>query len=234
MGAAPPSQDHAAAVWRQLDAVEPWDKNPRTNDHAVPDVAASISSTAWGAPLVAQRSSGRVIAGHTRLKAARYLTEHVWQPGDDELAGHWRERTEDDGPWQLDGAPAAGMIPVRYVDVDDETADRMAIADNRTGELSGWEEGGLAEIMGGFRDSGDPDWLFGLGFQPDEAAAVLGEWVDPFADVGGGAGGDDGEIADDGRATITVSVPITAGGDVAKRIADMLTEAGIEHTIKVK
>ena len=43
--------------------------NPRTNDDAVPHVAASIRRFGWRQPIVA-KPDGEVIAGNTRLKAA--------------------------------------------------------------------------------------------------------------------------------------------------------------------
>jgi DNA modification methylase len=43
--------------------------NPRSNDAAVPHVAASLRRFGWQQPIVARRS-GEVIAGNTRLKAA--------------------------------------------------------------------------------------------------------------------------------------------------------------------
>ncbi len=46
--------------------------NPRRNEEAVPHVAASIRRFGWQQPVVARRS-GEVIAGNTRLKAARSL-----------------------------------------------------------------------------------------------------------------------------------------------------------------
>ena len=46
--------------------------NPRINDPAVPHVAASIRRFGWRQPIVA-KPSGEVIAGNTRLKAAREL-----------------------------------------------------------------------------------------------------------------------------------------------------------------
>jgi len=60
--------------------------NPRRNDEAVPHVAASLRRFGWQQPVVA-RPSGEVIAGNTRLKAARSLglTEVpvVWFDGPD-------------------------------------------------------------------------------------------------------------------------------------------------------
>jgi hypothetical protein len=46
--------------------------NPRTNDAAVPHVAASLRRFGWQQPIVARRT-GEVIAGNTRLKAALEL-----------------------------------------------------------------------------------------------------------------------------------------------------------------
>ncbi|MBC8249566.1 MAG: ParB N-terminal domain-containing protein, partial [Anaerolineales bacterium] len=46
--------------------------NPRHNDEAIPHVAASIRRFGWRQPIVAKRS-GEVVAGNTRLKAAKSL-----------------------------------------------------------------------------------------------------------------------------------------------------------------
>lgn len=60
--------------------------NPRLNDAAVPHVAASIRRFGWRQPIVARRS-GEVIAGNTRLKAAKELGAEtvpvVWFDGSD-------------------------------------------------------------------------------------------------------------------------------------------------------
>lgn len=47
-----------------------WERNPRVNDHAVSAVARSIERFGFGAPIVARPSDRRVLAGHTRIKAA--------------------------------------------------------------------------------------------------------------------------------------------------------------------
>lgn len=63
----------AAAEWVAIDEITPWGDNPRDNDHAVPDVAASIKRFGFASPIIARRENGEVIAGHTRLKAAKAL-----------------------------------------------------------------------------------------------------------------------------------------------------------------
>ena len=62
-----------AAEWVQTSALRPWENNPRRNDDAVAAVAASIERFGFGAPIVARRANGEIIAGHTRWKAARKL-----------------------------------------------------------------------------------------------------------------------------------------------------------------
>lgn len=61
-----------AIEWRPIDAVTPYAGNPRKNDEAVAPVAASIRRFGWRQPIVVDKD-GVVIAGHTRLRAAREI-----------------------------------------------------------------------------------------------------------------------------------------------------------------
>lgn len=63
--ALPPAAEYVAVA-----SLRPWAKNPRKNDPAVKAVADSIKRFGFGAPLIARRENGEIIAGHTRLKAA--------------------------------------------------------------------------------------------------------------------------------------------------------------------
>lgn len=67
------SGDTAAAEYVPVGKLKPWANNPRKNDAAVAGVAASIERFGFGAPLLARRETGEIIAGHTRLKAALKL-----------------------------------------------------------------------------------------------------------------------------------------------------------------
>jgi ParB-like chromosome segregation protein Spo0J len=58
-------------LW-SVDKLIPYARNPRKNDHAVDRMAASISEFGFKVPVLA-RSSGEVIDGHLRLKAAEKL-----------------------------------------------------------------------------------------------------------------------------------------------------------------
>lgn len=91
----------------RLDELIPYENNPRKNDDAVDAVALSISSFGFRVPIVIDKNNV-IIAGHTRLKAARKL----------------------------------GLTTVPCVRADDLTDDQVRafrLADNKVGELAGWD-----------------------------------------------------------------------------------------------
>jgi DNA modification methylase len=57
---------------RRLDAIKPYENNPRHNDEAVDAVAASIQEFGFRQPLVLDESDV-IVVGHTRYKAAKKL-----------------------------------------------------------------------------------------------------------------------------------------------------------------
>ena len=62
-----------AAEWVPRSALKPWAKNPRENAKAIAKIAASIKRFGFGAPIVARKADGEIIAGHTRYEAAKKL-----------------------------------------------------------------------------------------------------------------------------------------------------------------
>lgn len=59
-------------VEKKIDALKPYEQNPRCNDNAVESVAASIREFGFKVPLVIDKD-GIIVAGHTRHKAAKLL-----------------------------------------------------------------------------------------------------------------------------------------------------------------
>lgn len=55
-----------------LDRLKPWDGNPRKT-HAVEAIARSISQFGYTAPIIVQKGTYRILAGHGRLEALRHL-----------------------------------------------------------------------------------------------------------------------------------------------------------------
>ncbi len=66
-------QREAAAEWVPTDSLRAWENNPRKNDKAVGELAKSIKRFGFGAPIVARKANGEIIAGHTRWAAAKKL-----------------------------------------------------------------------------------------------------------------------------------------------------------------
>lgn len=91
----------------QVDSLREYENNPRNNDNAVAAVAASIKEFGFKVPIVID-DDNVIIAGHTRLKAAKML----------------------------------GMQTVPCVIADDLTEEQIRafrLADNKVGELAGWD-----------------------------------------------------------------------------------------------
>tara|TARA_R110000824_G_scaffold188170_2_gene369508 strand:- start:1168 stop:1740 length:573 start_codon:yes stop_codon:yes gene_type:complete len=87
--------------------------NPRQGD--IGAIIESIEANGWFGTLVAQCSTGHVLAGNHRLQAASHL--------------------------DID------KVPVHWVDVDDEAALRILLADNRTSDLATNDDAVMAELL---------------------------------------------------------------------------------------
>jgi hypothetical protein len=55
-----------------LSKLKPWDRNPRIK-HAVDAISMSIEKLGYLAPIIVQKNTYRILAGHGRLKALRVL-----------------------------------------------------------------------------------------------------------------------------------------------------------------
>lgn len=59
-------------VMRKVSELVPYERNPRLNDKAVEACAESIRQYGFKVPIIVDRN-GVIVAGHTRLKAAKLL-----------------------------------------------------------------------------------------------------------------------------------------------------------------
>lgn len=113
-----------------ISELKPHPDNPRRGD--VDQIAASLRSLGQYKPIVVQSSTGHIIAGnHTRLAALRLLKE-------DQAAG------VTDSLWS--------HLDVVYHDVDDDTATRILLVDNRTSDLGGYDSSALLDLLGSLPD----------------------------------------------------------------------------------
>lgn len=113
-------------------------KNPRKGD--VKSITESIEHNGFYGVVVAQKSTGYVLAGNHRMMAAK----------------------------------AAGLdsIPVAYVDVDDATALKILLADNRTNDIATYDNKELAELLA---DVSNTIGLDGTGFDEAFLDGLIGE-----------------------------------------------------------
>ena len=58
--------------YKRIEELIPYSANPRINDDAVEAVARSINEFGFKVPIIIDKDNV-IIAGHTRLKAAKYL-----------------------------------------------------------------------------------------------------------------------------------------------------------------
>jgi hypothetical protein len=130
-----------AAVYLPVDAPRPHPKNTRLHGQEVLRLARTIVRTTWGAPLIVQRSTMRIIGGHGRQLAAQEILAGIEVDG--VLRGGHEHYFDRD-------APGPGLIPVRLVDVSDAEADAMTLADNAP-RLQGRDDAALiVEMAAGF------------------------------------------------------------------------------------
>lgn len=111
-----------------------YENNPRNNDGAVDAVAASIEEFGFKVPIIID-SDNTIVAGHTRLKAAKKL----------------------------------GLDTVPCIVADDLTPEQIKafrIADNKTGELAGWDFAKLEEELSGISEQFDMT-AFGFAAEDD-------------------------------------------------------------------
>lgn len=82
------------------------------------------------------------------------------------------------GNHRLKAARELGMesLPVYWVDVDDETALRILLADNRTSDLASWDEGALARLLTDLNQSTEQG-LTGLGWDRQDLDALISDVV---------------------------------------------------------
>ncbi len=119
-----------------------WEKNPRKNDGPpVEQVRASIVRFGFVNPIVIWTSAGRMVAGHTRLKAMEAI-----------LAV---KETKDASGFILSGpnfipkhGQGPGLVKVVFHEFDNEgEADAYALADNKLAELSSWDDVLLRNVL---------------------------------------------------------------------------------------
>lgn len=109
-----------AATWVHVSELRPNPKNPRLHGQEVLLLARTIVRTTWGAPILVQARTMRIIGGHGRLEAAKEILAGIEVDGF--LRGGAGYQFRRDAPPEC--------LPVCVLDVSDAEADAMTLADN--------------------------------------------------------------------------------------------------------
>ena len=158
-----PAMDGAAAVWLPLSALRPNPRNPRAHGAEVQRLARTIVRTTWGAPIIAQASTHRIIGGHGRLEAARLIMAGIEVDG---IARGGADHRFDRS------APAPGLVPVRLVDVSDAEADAMTLADNAVA-LQGHDDAAAVVAMATAAFERDAPTMADMGYAAADLDALV-------------------------------------------------------------
>ena len=154
---------------RRVDAIKPYENNPRINDGAVDAVAASVREFGWRQPIVVD-AEGVIVVGHTRWKAAvkMGLTEvpvHVARDLTPEQARAYRiadNKAAEGSDWNYE------LLPIELAAIQEGGLDLT---------LLGFSAGEITELLAppGTEGLTDPD---AVPEPPDEAVTQPGDvWV---------------------------------------------------------
>lgn len=197
-------------TWAEPGELKPWGKNPRKNDASVDGVVESIRRFGFGAPIVARAEDGRIIAGHTRWKAAKRMglesvpVRYMRGLSDEEAAALALadNRLTEATPWDDEALTEVlrdlGELASGLGWSDEELTERldsgseMEPADDEPPDVE--EEGEPDSAVGQVYELGPHRLVCGDSTDPEVWAALMGEdraqcvWTDPpygVAIVGG-------------------------------------------------
>lgn len=175
----------------RLDDIVPAARNPKGHD--LMGIRASISRFGYVAPSVLDERTSQIVAGNGRMEALRAMRDDGESPPAGVTLDH-------NGQWLV-------PIFIGWSSRSDAEADAYLIADNEWTVRGGWDEAGLAELLGELA-SGDPDLLEITGFTADDLSTLLAGLADESDmddDGDGEASGDGNQLAS--LAGVTIGEP---------------------------
>lgn len=143
-----------------LDEMLAWPKNPKLHDEE--QIEASMARFGFTQPVMVDETSGRLVAGHGRIKTLQNIRDSGGAPPD-------RVQVDGEGNWLLPVLRGVGF------ENEDEGA-AYVVADNRLSELGGWDDSLLAEILTTLREN---DIIDGIGYNATEIDSLISSMTVP-------------------------------------------------------
>mgnify|MGYP001180872611 CR=1 FL=1 len=185
-----------AATWVHVSELRPNPKNPRLHGQEVLLLARTIVRTTWGAPILVQARTMRIIGGHGRLEAAKEILAGIEVDGF--LRGGAGYQFRRDAPPEC--------LPVCVLDVSDAEADAMTLADNAK-RLQGKDDPSALVAMATASFERNAPTMLDMGLGADDLDALIkqaGDAVLAGAPAGDGNTERPDVIGDDARERIEV------------------------------
>ncbi len=174
-----------AATWVHVSELRPNPKNPRLHGQEVLLLARTIVRTTWGAPILVQARTMRIIGGHGRLEAAKEILAGIEVDGF--LRGGAGYQFRRDAPPEC--------LPVCVLDVSDAEADAMTLADNAK-RLQGRDDPAALVAMATASFERNAPTMIDLGLGADDLDALVKQAGDAVLnDAPGGDAPLDGDDA---------------------------------------
>lgn len=125
-------------------------------DHDIGGIIVAIRRFGFIHPLVINKVTGHMIAGHGRVEALRVM----------KVGG------EDVKPKGVIGDEYQWFVPYYECEIDESEEEAAGIALNRLEELGGWNEGQLVKVLSDLAAQGE-EMLQGIGWDEDDLDAML-------------------------------------------------------------
>ena len=153
--------------YRRVRDLLPNPRNPKAHDLELLD--ASVSRFGYVEPIVEDLRTGSIISGHGRMETLRVMEDRGEAPPDG-------VSVDEQGVWTV-------PVVVGWSSRSDLEAQAALVALNRAGEVGGWEDKALAELLTDL--SAVDGGLVGIGYDDADLKQLL-------ADLDDGAGGHGG------------------------------------------
>lgn len=155
-----PKKDELYIEYLPLEDLEKWPRNPK--EHDLGEIHQSFKRFGYVNPIIINEKSGRMVVGHGRVDTL-IQKQSLGEPPPKRI----RKNGKD---W---------LVPViRGIGFDDEMeAEAYGIADNRTSEVGGWNEGLLPDVL---KDLAEGPGLEGIGFDGDDLDKMLEKMEKPI------------------------------------------------------
>jgi hypothetical protein len=141
--------------WVALDDIARWPRNPKLHRHDL--IAGSVGRFGFIQPPLVDEGTGQLVAGHGRLETLQQLRAAGKPPPP-------QVRVRPDGMWEM---PVLRGLTF----ASPQEAEAYLLADNRLGEIGGWDEVMLTEMTTELVDVGVS--LDGTGFTDVDMRALV-------------------------------------------------------------